>query len=87
MHIIHGHHFSFQLQCPSWKLKRVITVCHFSPHELDTHRFKVQQAEAVMFINNLLDDPDRVFDHARLYPVSATCSLLYGHRAKDLNSF
>ncbi|KAL1896114.1 hypothetical protein Sste5346_004854 [Sporothrix stenoceras] len=87
MHITDGHHFSFEQQGPSWKLKRAIAVRHFSPHKLDTHHFKVQEAEAVVFMNNLLDDPDRVFDYARLYPVSVACSLLYGHRAKDLNSF
>lgn len=38
-------------------------------------------------MNNLLDDPDRVFDYARLYPVSVACSLLYGHRAPNLDSF
>lgn len=64
----------------------MITVCHFSPHKLDTHRFNVQQAEAVVFMNNLLDDLEWLFDYARLCPVSATCSLLYGHRANDLNS-
>lgn len=38
-------------------------------------------------MNNLLEDPDPIFDYARLYPVSVACSLLYGHRAKDLESF
>lgn len=38
-------------------------------------------------MNNLLDDPSNVFDYARLYPVSVACSLIYGHRAKDLDSW
>lgn len=40
-----------------------------------------------MLMNNLLDDPDNLFELARLYPVSVATSLVYGHRAKDLNSF
>ncbi|KAJ9132415.1 putative cytochrome P450 oxidoreductase [Pleurostoma richardsiae] len=87
MHITDGHHFSFEQQGPSWKLKRAIAVRHFSPQKLDSHHFRVQEAESVIFMNNLLDDPDRIFDYARLYPVSVACSLLYGHRAKDLDSF
>lgn len=38
-------------------------------------------------MNNLLEDPDRIFEYARLYPVSVACILLYGQRAKDLNSW
>lgn len=38
-------------------------------------------------MNNLLEDPGRVFDYARLYPVSVACTLIYGQRAKDLNSW
>jgi hypothetical protein len=38
-------------------------------------------------MNNLLDDPERIFEYARLYPVSVACTLLYGPRAKDLDSF
>ncbi|EXJ87561.1 hypothetical protein A1O3_04521 [Capronia epimyces CBS 606.96] len=87
MHVTDGHHFSFEQQGPSWKLKRAIAVRHFSPQKLDTHHFRVQEAESVVFMNNLLEDPDRIFDYARLYPVSVACSLLYGHRARDLDSF
>jgi cytochrome P450 len=42
---------------------------------------------SVILLNNLLDDPDNLYNYARLYPVSVACSLVYGHRAKDLNSF
>jgi hypothetical protein len=38
-------------------------------------------------MNNLLEDPEHVFEYARLYPVSVACTLIYGHRAKDLNSW
>jgi cytochrome P450 len=45
MFITGGHHFSFEQQGPSWKHKRAIAVRHFSPQKLDTHHFKIQEAE------------------------------------------
>lgn len=45
MYITNGHHFSFEQQGPSWKLKRAIAVRHFSPQLLDTHHFRIQEAE------------------------------------------
>ncbi|KAJ5910349.1 hypothetical protein N7504_004992 [Penicillium tannophilum] len=87
MHVTDGHHFSFEQQGPSWKLKRAIAVRYLSPQKLDSHHFRIQEAESIVFMNNLLEDPGRVFDYARLYPVSVACTLIYGQRAKDLNSW
>lgn len=87
MNITEGNHFSFEQHGPSWKMKRTIAVRFLSPQKLDTHHFRIQEAESVIFLNNLADDPENIFDYARLYPVSVACALLYGHRAKDLNSF
>ena len=42
---------------------------------------------AVIFMNNILKDPERVFDYARLYTVSVAGSLIWGHRATSLDSF
>lgn len=36
---------------------------------------------------NSYKHPDKIFDYARLYTVSVLCSLLYGQRAVDLESF
>ena len=38
-------------------------------------------------MNNILNDPDRIFDYARLYTVSVAGSLIWGHRATSLESF
>lgn len=38
-------------------------------------------------MNNILRDPDKIFDYARLYTASVAGSLIWGHRAADLNSF
>jgi cytochrome P450 len=45
MHITDGHHFSFEQQGPSWKLKRSIAVRYLSPQKLDSHHFRIQEAE------------------------------------------
>jgi hypothetical protein len=36
---------------------------------------------------NSYQHPDKIFDYAKLYTVSVLCSLLYGQRAVDRNSF
>ena len=38
-------------------------------------------------MNNILRDPEKTFDYARLYTVSVAASLLLGHRATSLESF
>lgn len=38
-------------------------------------------------MNNILKDPTRIFDYARLYTVSVAGSLIWGHRATNLESF
>lgn len=45
MHVTDGHHFSFEQQGPSWKLKRAIAVRYLSPQKLDSHHFRIQEAE------------------------------------------
>jgi len=36
---------------------------------------------------NVCQHPDRLFDFAKLYTCSVICSLLYGQRAANLESF
>jgi hypothetical protein len=38
-------------------------------------------------MNNLVSDPDRLFDYAKLYAASVASILSWGFRAKDLDSF
>jgi len=38
-------------------------------------------------MNNLLEQPDRVFDSARLYASSVASIIAWGFRAKDFDSF
>jgi len=48
---------------------------------------KIQEAEAVIFMNNVLKNPDRILDFARLYTASVACTLIWGQRTADLDSF
>lgn len=38
-------------------------------------------------MNNLLNDPSKSFDYARLYAASVASILAWGFRAKDFESF
>jgi hypothetical protein len=42
---------------------------------------------AVIFMNNILRDPDRIFDYARLYTTSVASTLIYGQRVDNLDSY
>jgi hypothetical protein len=38
-------------------------------------------------MNNLLKFPHQIYDYTRLYTTSVASTLMWGQRAKDLNSF
>jgi len=40
-----------------------------------------------VFMNHLLEHPDRIFDYARLYAASVASIIAWGFRAKDFDSF
>ncbi|PVH69785.1 cytochrome P450 [Cadophora sp. DSE1049] len=54
---------------------------------LDQKHFKVQEAEATVLMNNLLDSPEGFYDHIRRYTASVASSLTYGYRAATFQSF
>lgn len=85
--VTHGHHLTLQPQGPSWREKRMVVTRNFNPKLLDEKHFQIQEAEAVVFMNNLLKHPDDIYNFARLYTASVASTLLWGHRAKDLHSF
>jgi hypothetical protein len=101
--VTHGDHLTLEPQGASWREKRTVVTRNLNPKTLDEKHFKIQEAEyfkphllvkheltlfrAVIFMNNILKDPERIFDYARLYTVSVAGSLIWGHRATDLESF
>jgi len=68
-------------------MKRSVVTNHFNPKMLDGKHWKVQEAEAVVFMNNLLEQPEKIFDLAKLYTASVITTLIYGQRAASLESF
>lgn len=48
---------------------------------------KTMLRRAVIFMENILKDPTKLFDWTRLYTVSVAGSLMWGHRATSLESF
>ncbi|KFY55956.1 hypothetical protein V496_06863 [Pseudogymnoascus sp. VKM F-4515 (FW-2607)] len=80
-------HMTMEPQGPSWREKRTVVTKNLNPKTLDEKHFKVQEAESILFMNNLLDDPDQIFEWAKLYSTSVASIIAWGFRAKDFNSF
>ncbi|TVY87600.1 Cytochrome P450 monooxygenase, partial [Lachnellula willkommii] len=86
-YITHGDHLTLENQTPSWREKRSVVTRNLNPKMLDEKHWRVQEAEAVFFMNNLLKRPDEIFQLAKLYTASVAATLLYGQRATDVDSF
>lgn len=41
---------------------------------------------AVIFMNNLLEAPDRIFDYVKLYTLSVASTIIWGKRATSFES-
>lgn len=87
LYMSRGCHMTFEQTTPEWREKRTVVTRNLNPKNLDEKHFRVQEAESTVFLNNLLKDPDRIFDYARLYASSVAAILTWGFRAKDLSSF
>ncbi|POR38186.1 O-methylsterigmatocystin oxidoreductase [Tolypocladium paradoxum] len=85
--ITRGDHMTMEGQGPSWREKRTVITRNLNPKSLDEKHFRVQEAEAVVLMNNLLRDPDNFFQYSRLYASSVAAILAWGFRAKTLDSF
>ncbi|CZR64449.1 related to O-methylsterigmatocystin oxidoreductase [Phialocephala subalpina] len=86
-YITHGDHLTLESQGPSWREKRSVVTRNLNPKLLDEKHWRIQEAEAVIFMNNLLKRPDEIFELAKLYTASVATTLLYGQRAVDVDSF
>ncbi|KEZ42021.1 hypothetical protein SAPIO_CDS6423 [Scedosporium apiospermum] len=83
--ITRGNHMTMECRGPSWRAKRPVVTRNLNPKSLDQRHFRVREAEAVLFMNRLLTDPDNFYTYARLYPNSVAAILAWGFRAKDTN--
>ncbi|KAH7072514.1 putative cytochrome P450 oxidoreductase [Paraphoma chrysanthemicola] len=71
----------------TWREKRKLISHYLSPKQLDEKHYKVQEAEATVLMNNLLERPEDFYEEIRRYTASVITSLTFGYRAKDLKSF
>ncbi|RHZ50537.1 hypothetical protein CDV55_103176 [Aspergillus turcosus] len=85
--ITRGNHMTMECQTPSWREKRTVVTRNLNPKSLDEKHFRVQEAEAVLFMNRLVEEPMKFFSYARLYASSVAAVLAWGFRAKSLDSF
>lgn len=82
-----GDHIALHQTDPIWREKRKVVAHNFSPKQLDENHFLVQEAEATVLMNDLLDDPEGFFDHIRRYTASVISSIVFGQRGATFDSF
>ncbi|KKA22700.1 Cytochrome P450 oxidoreductase [Rasamsonia emersonii CBS 393.64] len=82
-----GDHIALEQMDPVWREKRKVISHNFSPKNLDEKHFLVQEAEATVLMNDLLDNPDGFFNHVRRYTASVASALAFGHRGPTFDSF
>ncbi|KAH8901185.1 putative cytochrome P450 oxidoreductase [Thozetella sp. PMI_491] len=85
-YVTHGDHLTLEVVGPSWREKRMVVTRNLNPKSLDEKHFKIQEAEAVIFLNNLIQNPDNFYDYSRLYTLSVASTLIYGKRVSDIHS-
>lgn len=54
-------------------------------HRLWEHNL-TRHHRAVIFMNNLLKDPGRIFDYVKLYTLSVASTIIYGKRVTSFDS-
>ncbi|EXJ84074.1 hypothetical protein A1O3_04741 [Capronia epimyces CBS 606.96] len=82
-----GDHIAISPADAMWREKRKVIAHNFSPKMLDEKHFKVQEAEGIVLMNDLLRDPDNFFNHIRRYTASVAATLVYGQRGATFDSF
>ncbi|KAI1617874.1 putative cytochrome P450 oxidoreductase [Exophiala viscosa] len=82
-----GDHIAISQADALWREKRKVIAHNFSPKMLDEKHFKVQEAEGVVLMNDLLVNPEGFFNHIRRYTASVAATLVYGQRGSTFDSF
>ncbi|KAJ5982934.1 hypothetical protein N7481_005033 [Penicillium waksmanii] len=82
-----GDHIALEQMDPIWREKRKVISHNFSPKNLDEKHFLVQEAEATVLLNDLMNTPDGFFNHVRRYTASSASVLAFGHRGSTFDSF
>ncbi|KAL2847563.1 cytochrome P450 [Aspergillus pseudoustus] len=85
--LTHGDHIALEQMDPIWREKRKVISHNFSPKNLDEKHFIVQEAEATVLLNDLLNNPGGFFNHVRRYTASSASVLAFGHRGPTFDSF
>ncbi|KIW75333.1 hypothetical protein Z517_10074 [Fonsecaea pedrosoi CBS 271.37] len=82
-----GDHIAISPADSLWREKRKVIAHNFSPKMLDEKHFRVQEAEGIVLMNDLLNHPDGFFNHIRRYTASVAATLVYGQRGATFDSF
>ncbi|KAH7072508.1 putative cytochrome P450 oxidoreductase [Paraphoma chrysanthemicola] len=71
----------------NWREQRKVISHALSPKQLDEKHYKVQEAEATVLMNNLLNDPANFYQEIRRYTSSVITSLVFGYRSDTYDTF
>ncbi|KAK5331677.1 hypothetical protein LTR93_000682 [Exophiala xenobiotica] len=82
-----GDHIAISQADALWREKRKVIAHNFSPKMLDEKHFRVQEAEGIILMNDLLTKPEGFFNHIRRYTASVAATLVYGQRGSTFDSF
>ncbi|KEF57227.1 uncharacterized protein A1O9_07417 [Exophiala aquamarina CBS 119918] len=82
-----GDHIAISPADALWREKRKVIAHNFSPKMLDEKHFRVQEAEGIVLMNDLLTNPEGFFNHIRRYTASVAATLVFGQRGSTFNSF
>jgi len=82
-----GDHIAISQADGLWREKRKVIAHNFSPKMLDEKHYRVQEAEGIVLMNDLLRNPDGFFNHIRRYTASVAATLVFGQRGATFKSF
>ncbi|OCK74678.1 putative cytochrome P450 oxidoreductase [Lepidopterella palustris CBS 459.81] len=82
-----GDHMIISSNDMVFREKRKIATHNFAPRMLDAKHVHVQEAEATVLLNGMLQAPDDMFNHVRRYTASVASILTFGQRAPTYDSW
>ncbi|KAF2652642.1 cytochrome P450 2D18 [Lophiostoma macrostomum CBS 122681] len=79
--------FSAMHATPTWRSFRKIAAQMLSPKSIDDKIAPGQEAEICKLTFDLLETPERFFEHIKRVTASTASTIIYGHRAKSCEDY
>ncbi|KAI1613904.1 cytochrome P450 [Exophiala viscosa] len=82
-----GDSFAFMNSTPLWRAERKVAVHNLSPKMLEDKVGHIQDAESVVLLADILNNPDGYYNHIRRTTSSVASAVVWGHRGPTMKSF